>query len=139
MCVLAAVSVLVMPAYRFVVPFFGVVLAGSAGAVVWLVVLIGCIALAWGSVRRELWAWWGAMIAVLLAAVSTILTSLRVDTLAILRAMDLPDDQTALITSAMMPDRWVVVLFWIVAWGSFIAYLATLRGFFLVRPADADG
>ncbi len=136
---LAAVSVLVMPAYRFVVPFFGVVLAGPAGAVVWAVILIGCVALAWGSVRRELWAWWGAMIAVLLAGLSTVITSLRVETVEMLRAMDLPDDQTALISGAMMPDQWVVILFWIVAWGSFLAYLATLRRFFVVPPAGDDG
>jgi len=137
--VLAAVSVLVMPAYRFVVPFFGVVLAGLAGAVVWLVVLIGCVALAWGSARRELWAWRGAMIAVLLAALSTVLTFLRVDAVEMVRAMDLPADQVALISGAMMPDRWLVILFWIVAWGSFLAYLVTLRRFFTARPADGDG
>ena len=135
---LAAVSVLVMPAYRFVVPFFGVVLTGLAGAAVWLVILIGCVALAWGSARREPWAWRGAMIAVLLGAFSTVLTFLRVDLSEMVRAMDLPDDQAALITDAMMPDRWVVILFWIVAWGSFLAYLMTLRRFFAARPAEAD-
>jgi len=137
--VLSAVSVLVMPAYRFVVPFFGVVLAGWAGAIVWSVILIGCVVLVWGSVRREPWAWWGAMIAVLLAAFSTVLTFLQVDTVEMVRAMDLPDDQAALLSAAMMPEQWVVILFWIVAWGSFLAYLATLRRFFIERPADADG
>ena len=137
--VLSAVSVLVMPAYRFAVPFFGVVLAGWAGAFVWSVILIGCVVLVWGSVRREPWAWWGAMIAVLLAAFSTVLTFLRLDAVEVIRAMDLPDDQAALITGVMMPDRWVVILFWIVAWGSFLAYLTTLRRFFIERPADVDG
>ena len=136
---LAAVSVLMMPAYNFVVPFFGVVLAGSAGAIVWLVILIGCVALVWGSVRRQPWAWWGAMIAVFLAGVSSVLTSLKVETSEILRAMDLPGDQADLLTAAMTADRWLVALFWIAAWGSFLAYLATLRRFFIARPADADG
>jgi hypothetical protein len=137
--VLAAVSVLLMPAYRFVAPFFGVVLDGSAGAVVWSVVLIGCVALAWGSVRRDLWAWRGAMIAVILAGLSTVVTSLRVDTGTIVQAMDLPDDQAALLTSVLMPDRWLVVLFWIVAWGSFLVYLASLRRDFAARTAVSDG
>ena len=66
------------------------------------------------------------------------LTSLRVEPWEILRAMDLPDDQASLITDTMMPDQWVVVLFWIVAWGSFLAYLATLRRFFSARPAERD-
>ncbi len=136
--VLAAVSVLVMPAYRFVAPFFGVLLAGSAGAFVWLVVLIGCVLLAWGSIRREMWAWLGAVIGVFMAGLSSVLTSLRVEPWQILRAMDLPDDQAALITDSMMPDRWVVALFWVVAWGSFLAYLATLRRFFTARPAETD-
>jgi len=137
--VLAAVSVLVMPAYRFVVPFFGVVLAGSVGAVVWLVILIVCVALAWGSGRRQPWAWRGAMIAVLLAALSSVTTFLRVDAVEVVRAMDLPADQAGLVTLAMMPDRWVVVLFWLVTWGSFLAYLVTLRRFFVLMPADVDG
>ena len=135
---LAAVSVLVMPAYNFVVPFFGVVLVGSEGAIVWLVILIGCVALVWGSAHRNPWAWWGAMIAVSLAGVSSVLTSLKVETSEILRAMDLPGDQADLLTDAMTPDRWLVVLFWLAAWGSFLAYLATLRRFFAARPADED-
>jgi hypothetical protein len=135
---LAAVSVLVMPAYRFVVPFFGVVLVGSAGAIVWLVILIGCVALVWGSARREPWAWWGAMIGVFLAGVSTVLTSLKVETSEFLRAMDLPGDQADLLSAAMTPDRWLVVLFWLAAWGSFLAYLANLRRFFVAGSADAD-
>jgi len=134
---LAAVSVLLMPAYGFVVPFFGVVLSGAAGAAVWTVIFAVCIVLAWGSARRAPWAWWGGVVAVVLAALSSVITAVRVDPVDWVRAMNLPADQAALLSGIAVPGRWSMALIWMVVWGSFLAYLMTVRRLFVRAPGDA--
>jgi hypothetical protein len=130
---LAAVSVLVMPAYDWAFPFFGTMVVGIEGAVPWLVVLVVCGMLAWGSCRRSPWAWWGGVAATGAAAVSTVLTSLRMDPKSILSVMRLADDQVRLLSSISWPDRWMIVLLWVAVWGSMLAYLVSLRRFFTVE------
>ena len=134
---LAAVSVLMMPAYGFVVPFFGVVLNGASGAVVWAAILAGCVALTLGSARRAPWAWWWGVAAIILATLSSVITALRVDPAAFILAMDLPEQQTALLSEIAMPARWVMALVWVVMWGTFLVYLLTVRRSFFA--ADFDG
>lgn len=134
---LAAVSVLVMPAYWFVMPFFGVVLNGAGGAAVWAVILAGCVVLAWGSVRRAPWAWWGGVVAIVLGTLSSVITAVHVDPAAFILAMNLPGQQAALLSEIAMPGRWMMALSCLVVWGSFLAYLMTVRRFFLPMPKDA--
>lgn len=135
---LAAVSVLVMPAYGFVVPFFGVVLSGASGAAVWFAILAGCVALAWGSARRVPWAWWGGFVAIVLATLSSVITAVRVDPEEFVLAMGLPEEQMVLLSGIAMPGRWVMALVWFVVWGTFLAYLMTVRRFFLPMPNEVD-
>jgi hypothetical protein len=135
---LAAVSVLVMPAYGFVVPFFGVVLNGAIGAAVWAAILAGCVALAWGSARRAPWAWWGGVVATVLATLSSVITAVRVDPAEFVLAMGLPEEQLVLLSGIAMPGRWVMALIWVVVWGTFLGYLMTVRRFFLPMPEDVD-
>jgi hypothetical protein len=135
---LAAVSVLVMPAYGFVVPFFGAVLNGASGAAVWAAILAGYVALAWGSARRAPWAWWGGIVAIVLATLSSVITAVRVDPAEFVLAMGLPEEHMALLSGIAMPGRWMMALIWAVVWGTFLAYLMTVRRFFLPMPEDAD-
>jgi len=135
---LAAVSVLVMPAYGFVAPFFGVVLSGASGAAVWAAILAGCVVLTWGSARRVPWAWWGGFVAIVLATLSSVITAVRVDPEEFVLAMRLPEEQMVLLSEIVMPGRWVMVLIWVVVWGTFLAYLVTVRRFFLPMPNEVD-
>jgi len=136
---LAAVSVLMMPAYGFVAPFFGIVLNGASGAAVWAAILAGCVVLTWGSARRAPWAWWGGVAAIILAALSSVITAARVDPAEFVLAMGLPEEQLVLLSGIAMPGRWVMALVWVVVWGTFLAYLMTVRRFFLPMREDADG
>ena len=133
---LAAVSVLMMPAYGFVVPFFGVVLSGASGATVWAAILVVCVVLTWGSARRAPWAWWGGVVAIVLATLSSVITALCVDPAAFILAMDLPEQQTALLSEIAMPERWVMALVWVVMWGTFLVYLMTVRRSFFVDDSN---
>ena len=134
---LAAVSVLMMPAYGFVVPFFGVVLNGASGAAVWAAILAVCVVLTWGSSRRAPWAWWGGAAAIILATLSSVITAVRVDPAAFILAMDLPEEQMALLSEIAMPGRWMMALIWVVVWGTLLVYLMTVRRSFFA--GDFDG
>jgi len=127
---MAAISVMAMPAYNWAFPFFGRLLVGASGALPWIAVLVVCVALAWGSCRRRLWAWWGAVAATVIAAAATVMTSIRVSPDAVVRALPIADDQMQMLASISWPGVWVISLVWIVVWASMLVYLATMRPFF---------
>jgi hypothetical protein len=135
--VLAAISVLLMPAYGFFFPFFGAVLTGAAGAVLWALVLAGCVALAVGTCRRAPWVWWVGMALTVAAALSSIFTVLRYDLAELMALMELPEEQASMMASLALADGWPMALITAVVWGTFIAYLMTLRRFF--QPAATAG
>jgi len=128
---LCALSVLVVPAYDFAFPFFGVLLKGAAGILPWAVVFVICAVLAWGSCRRARWAWWGGVAAVGVAALTTIVTTLAAGPAEIVQALQPATTQPDVWASLPTPPAWAVVLVWLAVWGSFLAYLQTVRRFFV--------
>jgi len=128
--VLFAVSALLMPAYNFFFPFFGIVLTGVVGATLWALVLAVCVALAVGTCRKAPWAWWGGMALTLVFTLSSALVTLRLDLSEIMGLMKLPEDQVAMMDTLPMFDGWVLVFGTVFVWGTFIFYLMTLRQYF---------
>jgi len=128
--VLFAVSALLMPAYNFFFPFFGIVLTGVVGATLWALVLAVCVALAVGTCRKAPWAWWGGMALTLVFTLSSALVTLRLDLSEIMGLMKLPEDQVAMMDTLPMFDGWVLVFCSVFVWGTFIFYLITLRQYF---------
>ena len=135
---LLAVSALLMPAYNFFLPFFGIVLTGAVGGFFWALVAATCGVLAIGTYRRALWAWWGGLALTLAGTISSIVVALRYDHLEVLSMMKLPEDQMAVMKTFPILDRWVVALGAVVVWGTFIVYLMTLRRFFTPMPISED-
>lgn len=136
--VLLAASALLMPAYDFFFPFFGLVLTGAAGALLWAIVLAVCAALALGTGRRAPWAWWGGVALTIAATLSSTLTLLRFDIREIMALMALPEGQVAMIESLPKLDGSIPVLASLVVWGTFLAYLLTLRRYFFPQVIDSD-
>jgi len=137
--ILFAVSALLMPAYNFFFPFFGIVLTGAAGAALWALVLALCVALAIGTCKRALWAWWGGLALTLVFTLSSTFVALRFDLSEIVGLMKLPEDQIAMMDTLPMLDGLVMVLGTVCVWGTFILYLMTLRRYFAPPTTDADG
>jgi hypothetical protein len=127
---LGALSIAGMPAYGFVFPFFGRLLSGTVGALAWAVVTVVCLALARGTVRREPWAWWTAVVTTVAAAVSTLMTFTRIDSEAVLHAMHLPIEQQLIMEQMWPSSPWVQSAVWLTLWGSLLAYLAIIRPLF---------
>jgi len=128
--VLLAASVLLMPAYDFFFPFFGLVLTGAAGALLWTIVLAVCVALALGTGRRAAWAWRGGVALTIAATLASTLTVVRFDMTEIMALMALPEEQVAIMDTMGIFKGWLPVLGSLVVWGTFLAYLMTLRRYF---------
>jgi len=136
--VLFGVSALLMPAYNFLFPFFGILVAGVSGALLWALVLAVCVALAFGTSRRAPWAWWGGLALILFFTISSTLVVLRFDLSQIMWLMNLPEGQIALMGMRPMFDGWVMALGSVFVWGTFIVYLMALRRFFVPETTAAN-
>jgi hypothetical protein len=124
-----AASLLVMPAYNFLFPLFGTILAGWGGAVAWLLVLALLVYLIVGTARRDPTAWTVSMAASLLAASSSTVTAAVVPLSAWLDRLTLPGQRPPLADVLGEPSSLVMVLGSLAAWGSWIAYLLYVRRF----------
>lgn len=128
--VFLALSIIVVPAYGFVFPCFGFLVSGWIGAILWAAVFVLCLALAVGTVRRRLWAWWTAVGACIAAAISSAVTFARVDPEAVFDAMGLPPDQLLIIEQLWPNEPWIHIVAWLAIWGSLLAYLVVVRPLF---------
>jgi hypothetical protein len=127
---LGAVSVLMTPAYGFVLPIFGVVLSGAAGAIGWTLILALLLYLAWGSFRRDSKAWWTAFFATVFVACANTVTMAVVPIGELLVAMRLPADQRAVIDQLGALSPGVLAVLSLACWGSFLGYLLYVKRFF---------
>jgi hypothetical protein len=127
---LGGLSIIAVPAYGFVFPFFGSVLSGGAGAACWAVVLVLSGALAWGTCRREPWAWWTAMATSVIAGGSSAFTFAVIDPNELFQVKGLLAEQRALFEIIWPTSPWVHVAVQLVIWGSFLAYLVAVRKLF---------
>ena len=127
---LCALSIVAVPSYNFVFPFFGWILSGATGALCWALAMIFCLALAWGTLRGALWAWRTAIGGCVVGVISSVATSARVDPAAIFDAMNLQPDQLILLEQLWPEKTWVHIVLWLLIWGSLGLYLITVRGFF---------
>lgn len=124
---LGGLSLVVVPAYGFVFPFFGRVLSGAAGAACWMVVFVLSCALARGTCRREPWAWWTAVAAAGVGGVSSGMTFAVADPGELLLGGLLPE-QRGLLEDLWPASPWIHITVQALVWGSLIAYL------FVVKP-----
>lgn len=127
---LCALSIVAVPSYNFVFPFFGWILSGATGALCWALAMIFCLALAWGTCRREPWAWWAAIVGCVFASISSIATFSLVEPAALFEAMELHPDQLMILEQLWPESPWVHVGLWLAIWGSLAAYLVAVRGLF---------
>jgi len=127
---LGGLSVIAVPAYGYVFPFFGFILSGPAGAACWAVVAVLSGALTWGTCRREPWAWWTAMVAGAVGGLSSAFTFAVIDPNELFQIEGLLAEQRALIETVWPASPWVHVTLQSVIWGSFLAYLVTVRKLF---------
>lgn len=124
-----ALSMLFMPFYSCVVPFFGCLLSGAKGAVIVLVfaVLLGYVA--WGTYKLRMPAWWAAFVLTALGGISGIITFSRVSMMELYERMDFPVQQMEIMQHGM-PGNFSMVLYTGLWVAGFLGYLLYTRRFF---------
>jgi hypothetical protein len=135
---LGGLSIIAVPAYGFVFPFFGRILSGAAGALGWLIVLVLSGALAWGTCRRAPWAWRTAMAACLIGGISSTLTFAVIDPAELFEVGGLLSEQRALLEAVWPASPVIHVAVQTLIWGSLIAYLFVVKPLFN-PPVGAGG
>lgn len=130
-----AVSMPYMGFYNWVLPFFGCILSGPAGAAVavGLMLLTGYVS--WGTWHLRRAAWWCAVLSTLVWTVSTILTFARVDFVQLYEKMNFPAQQIELIKQSGMPQGPAMIWFFSAWFVGFLLYLLYTRRYFL-NPAS---
>jgi hypothetical protein len=90
-CAFCVVSMPYMGAYKWTVPFFGVVLSGIPGAMVILVLTLLLAYIAWGAYKLDMKAWWCALVVLVCWFFSAIITFSCVSIESFYDKMDLPE------------------------------------------------
>ncbi|MBZ5496557.1 MAG: hypothetical protein LAP85_09150 [Acidobacteriia bacterium] len=128
---LGSLCLMVMPLlYRSVVPWFGSLLSGAPATLILLVCAVFGLYLAWATYRRQLAAWWAALVAFALLTASAVITFMRVDLMEVYRQLGYPEDQIeqirnfGLFTGKAM--AWWTGLFFVM----FLIYLLWIKKYF---------
>lgn len=130
-CAFWAVSMLYTGAYKWTIPFFGVVLSGIPGAIVILVLALLLAYIAWGVYKLDMKAWWCALIVLVCWFFSTIITFSRVSIESFYDKMDLPEQTLEMMkqystllgsTMSWFLSFWIIII---------LAYLTYIRKYFI--------
>jgi hypothetical protein len=137
---ICAASLLIVPAYGFAFPLFGVILEGWSGAAAWLVVVALLLLLLVGTARRDPRAWTLAMVASIVAAVSSTVHAAMVPMSAWLDRVATSAEERQMMASVGDLTPTAMVLLSLAVWGSWIVYLFMVRRFFSspVGPERSD-
>ncbi len=110
----------------WVVPFFGTVLSGLAGAAVAAVVALFCLYVARGIYRLDLNSWRLALLAVVAAGVSVGITLMRVSALEMYEKMNFPSRQIEMLKPLLEKNSLFMTLpglIWFILMLGFILYV----------------
>jgi len=128
-----AISMLFGGFYGWVIPFFGFILTGMAGAGVALVAMLLFAYVARGTYRLSIKAWWGSVLLIVAWALSIGITFSRVSMWDFYEKMNFPEQQLEMMKQYGMPQASTTILFsglWVAV---FLGYLLYTRRYF---PAD---
>jgi hypothetical protein len=128
----SALSVLGMLFYGRVVPFFGSLVKGIPGGIIILVMAAILGYLSRGLYLLDIKAWWTAVVFIILASISNIITFSfsRVSLLDVYAAMDLPAQQIELIKQYGFQDSYIMALscLWSIP---MLGYILFMRKYFV--------
>jgi len=141
MLALSVVSMSSLVAYGCVMPLFGVLISGAAGAVVILLIALVMAYLAWGTYRLKLAAWWGTLLFWIAGTLNMVVTFSRTDLMEMYEKMGMPADQlemmrkTGLVESMSQWGPWMGL----VGGAVWLGYLLYVRRYFVRSGEGTTG
>jgi hypothetical protein len=131
----AGIMLFAIPAYNCVIAFFGTLLSGWPGMLVYLLLVAIWVYAARALYQLKLVGWWVVVIAMALLMVSNLITFARVDMMEMYRLMGYPEAQIAQMKQFNV-FQGGGMMFWSVAWVlPVFGYLVYVRRF-LAGPAS---
>ena len=128
-----AFSMIYSASYGFVVPFFGILLKGVAGALLILIISLLFAYLSWATYKLKMAAWWGTIAVYVLFGVSTIITFSRFSMLDFYREMNFPDEQLRILEKTGVLENMNMPLMVGVGVAVFVGYMLWVRKYFVAQ------
>jgi hypothetical protein len=129
--VLGACCFFLMPLFRGVAPWFGVLISGLAGYLFYLAMGALWVYCAWACYRLERRGWWLVLLAVIFLGASSVITYARVDIADMYRLMGFPADQIDQIQRFSVFQKGTGFLIWTcAAFVPMLLYLFFVKRFF---------
>jgi hypothetical protein len=131
-----ALSVVSMPLALVqgpVIPLFGVLVSGAAGAAVVLSVTLAMAYLAWGSYHLRMPAWWGTLLLCIVGTLNVAVTFSRVDLMEMYEKMHMPAAQLEMMRKSGMVEMMSRSMPWmgLVGGAVWLGYLLYVRRYFV--------
>jgi hypothetical protein len=128
---------LLMPAFHSMTPFFGLLLTGVPGTVVYVLMAVVWSYGAWALYRLDRRGWWVIFIAMILVSVSTVITYSRHDVSEVYSAMGYTAEQLAAVQALGMGSKMMI---WMSLAGivPLVGYLLYIRKFFTDRSGSRE-
>jgi hypothetical protein len=123
-----------MGLYGWAIPWFGTILTGTAGALVWLVFIVFLVYVSRGMYRLSIEAWWCATLLIVAWGASTVLTFTRIDMVEFYEKMNLPAEQLEIMSQYDLMEKFPIALItglWVVA---LLAYQLYIKRYFAGLP-----
>jgi len=133
-----ALAMLLMPAYRSVAPFFGVLLSGAAGTAFYILIAFVWAYCAWAIYRVNRRGWWVYVVTLVLVCVSGVITYSRHGLNEVYSKMGYSAQQIAAIQKLVLSGGvmvWSPLLFTLPV----LAYLLYIRKFFPEASQEITG
>lgn len=127
--VLGALMMLLMPALHAVAPFFGVLLSGMAGTIVYLLLAFIWVYAAWALYRLDRRGWWAIFAVMVVLCVSNLITYSLHDLSEVYAAMGYSTAQIGQIRKLVALDRSLLLWCSLVFTVPFLGYLLYIRKF----------
>ena len=128
-----ATSVVWGAGYGFVAPFFGVLLKGVPGALLFVSISLLFGYLSWAIYKQKMAAWWATLGVIVLFGLSTIISFSVIDMIDLYREMDFPKEQLDAMERSGALDM-NIPLMMAVNMVALVGYLFWVRRFFDVLP-----
>lgn len=119
------VSLAFMGFYGWAVPFFGLVLSGTPGALVALVVMLLSAYVAWGTYKLSIKAWWCSVLLAVAWTLSAGITFSHISMWEFYEKMNFPEQQMDIMRQYAMPQGSTMTLFvgfWVIGFLGFLLY-----------------
>ena len=131
-----ALSMINLGFNNWIMPFFGTILTGMAGAVVGIVTMLLLGYAAWGIYKLDIKAWWIAAWVTIAGALSMAITFSQVSLLEFFDKMGLPEQQVEMFNQAITNNEVAIKVFFVAQLIVYFSFLLYMKRYFSAQSSQ---